>query len=64
MADEEAEEEEDSEAGEDLTPFKQLLRCCRRRRLTAGSMPPKRPTSVAHSANPALNLLITAGSVA
>lgn len=47
-----------------LIPFKQLLRCCRSRRLTAGSMPPKRPTSVAHSAKPALNLLSTLGSVA
>ena len=47
-----------------LTPLMQLLRCCNRRRLTIGSSSGNRPTSLAHSVNPALNLLRTFGSVA
>lgn len=45
------------------TWFKQLARCCRRRRFTEGSKPGKRPTSVAHSLKPARNLPMVAGSV-
>lgn len=47
-----------------VEPAKQLARCCNNLLFTVGSNPGNRPTSPAHSLNPARNLLRTAGSVA
>jgi hypothetical protein len=47
-----------------VVPLRQFARCWRRRLRTGDSSPGKRPTSPAHSLNPARNLFSTLGSVA